>query len=138
MTSPRFVDSLVASEFEVHLNGALLNGIFQIQNFVSFQLDAQGNRLKPAFALSKMVQRDAGNMLNTWLRETTSARQGADRPTRELTIKAVDDGVTTRTWVVKGAYIQAIHYSVFDVASSELVAETLTIAYDDIEESFPG
>jgi hypothetical protein len=50
----------------------------------------------------------------------------------------VDDGVETRCWTVKGAWISEVSYSHFNTASSEMVEETVTIQYDDLEESWPA
>ena len=133
---PHFTDSLVASEFEVFVGQDAVKGVFRVTDFVSFQLDAHGSRLKPSFSIAKMVQHDATNAFNSWLRETTDARHSETRPTREIVLKAVDDGTVTRTWTIKGAYIVAVRYSDFNVASFDMVAETVTIAYEDIEEAF--
>ncbi|MEO1646033.1 MAG: phage tail protein, partial [Chloroflexota bacterium] len=85
----------------------------------------------------KMVERDGANAFNSWLRETTSARDSDDKPRRDVTVVAVDDGVETRRWKAVNAWIVSVGYSDFDSASFEMVAETLVIAYEDIEESFP-
>ena len=42
----------------------------------------------------------------------------------------------TRIWHVRGAYILSVGYSDFDESSFEMVAETFTFAYDDIEDEF--
>lgn len=137
-TNTRVMDSLVANEFEIELNGASTEGIFGVRGFVSYACDESGNRLKPTFEVSKMVQRDPGTPFNTWLRETLAARDTTERPVRELVIVAVDDGVVTRRWQVHKAWIQQVHYSEFDRASFEMVAEIFVIAYDDITEVFPA
>lgn len=137
MTTNVSLDSLIANEFAFEINGEKVDGVFRIENFVTFQLSEDGERQKPAFEVSKMVQRDPDNLFNTWLRETHEARNGTDRPTRDIAIVAVDDGVETRRWHVRGAWIAAVRYSAFDSASFEMIAETYTIRYDDIEEEFP-
>jgi len=131
------VDSLVANEFEVELSGERLLGVFRIDGLVTFQLNDAGEKLMPPFQLVKMVQRDANNPFNKWLRETTSTL-GSDRPRRELAVVAVDDGIETRRWTVKGAWISEIRYSSFDSGSSEMVEEVVTIHFDSIEESWPA
>jgi hypothetical protein len=131
-----FLDSLVASEFEIEIDGKVLNGIFRISGFVSYSVDETGTRKLPPFEIAKMVQHDSRNPFNTWLRETTAARHGGARPRRDVVIKAVDDGLVTRVWTVKNAYILSVRYSDFNVASFEMVEEIYTIAYDDIEEVF--
>lgn len=127
------VDSLVANEFHVELEGEKLLGIFRVDGLTSFKIDASGQREYEPFQLVKMVQRDGNNAFNKWLRETVTT-VGADRPRRELAVVAVDDGVETRRWVIKGAWISEVYYSSFDTASSEMVEETATIYYDALEE----
>jgi hypothetical protein len=130
------LDSLIANEFAFEINGEAASGIFRVNNFRSFATDEEGNRVKPPFEVSKMVQRDANNSFNTWLRETTSAF--GEKPRRDVTIVAVDDGVETRRWTAKGAWIKEVRYSPFDSGSFEMIEETYVIAYDDIEESWPA
>ena len=130
------LDSLIANEFAFEINGEAASGIFRISNFRSFATDEEGNRIKPAFEVSKMVQRDANNSFNTWLRETTAAF--GEKPRRDVTVVAVDDGVVTRRWTAKGAYIKEVRYSAFDSGSFEMVEETFVIAYDEIEETWPS
>ena len=130
------LDSLIANEFAFEINGEVATGIFRISNFRSFATDEEGNRVKPAFEVSKMVQRDANNSFNKWLRETTAAF--GEKPRRDVTVVAVDDGVVTRRWTAKGAYIIEVRYSAFDSGSFEMVEETFVIAYDEIEETWPA
>ncbi len=127
----REVDSLVANEFVVELDGEALEGIFGVQGLVGFNTEsAQGS-----FVVSKMVQRDPNNAINRWVRETTAPN--ANRPTRTVTVVAVDDGVETRRWTAKDAWISKIAYSDFNAGSGELVEEYITIHYSAIEESWP-
>jgi hypothetical protein len=123
------VDSLVANEFVVELDGEALEGIFGVQGLVSFNTAAA----EGTFVISKMVQRDPNNPINRWVRETTNAT----RPTRTVTVVAVDDGVETRRWAAKDAWISRIAYSDFNAGSGELVEEYITIQYSAIEESWP-
>jgi hypothetical protein len=132
------MDSLIANEFAFEIAGEKASGVFGVRNFVTYACDDEGNRVKPAFEVLKMVQRDPNNAFNTWLRETLDARESTDRPRRDVTIVAVDDGIETRRWSVKNAWIQKIHYTDFDSSSFEMVAEIFTIQYDDIEETFPA
>lgn len=132
------MDSLIANEFTFEIDGKQMSGIFGVRNFVSYVCDEEGNRLKPPFQISKMVQRDANNVFNTWLRETLAERDSTERPRRDVAIVAVDDGVETRRWTVKNAWIQQVHYSDFDSSSFEMIAEVFTIGYDDIIETFPA
>jgi hypothetical protein len=130
------LDSLIANEFAFEINGEPATGIFRISSFRSFATDEEGNRIKPPFEVSKMVQRDSNNSFNTWLRETTTAF--GEKSCRDVTIVAVDDGVETRRWTAKGAWIKEVRYSAFDSGSFEMVEETYVIAYEDIEESWPA
>lgn len=133
-TQMQAVDSLVANEFHIEINDTVVNGIFGVRGLVTFQLDDNGTRVKPPFEIVKMVQRDSSIAFNKWLRETIDNRDTGTRPTRSVAIVAVDDGVETRRWVAKDAYITAIRYSAYDSASFEMVEEIYTIHYSDIEE----
>lgn len=132
------IDSLIANEFAFEINGEAVSGVFRVGNLVTYATDNEGNRLKPSFEVSKMVERDGNNAFNSWLRETTDARNSDDNPRRDVTVVAVDDGVETRRWTAKNAWIKSVSYSDFDSSSFEMVAETFVIAYDDIEETFPA
>jgi hypothetical protein len=131
------LDSLIANEFACEINGESLTGIFGVSNLRTLVTDDSGQRIKPPFEVSKMVQRDGKNAFNTWLRETMAVRNGGEKPRRDFTVLAVDDGVVTRRWTAKGAWIKEVRYSDFDSASFEMVSEVYTIAYEDIEEVFP-
>jgi len=130
------IDSLIANEFAVEINGEALHGVFGVSGLTTYKLDDDGQRIKPAFTVSKMVQRDPSTPFNTWLRETMEARASDDRPRRDLAVIAIDDGVPTRRWTARGAYIKSVSYSDFDEASFEMVQELVEILYDDIEEAF--
>jgi hypothetical protein len=132
------VDSLIANEFAFEINGEAVSGVFRVGNLVTYATDDDGNRIKPPFEVAKMVERDANSSFNSWLRETTDARNSGDTPRRDVTVVAVDDGVETRRWTAKGAWIKSISYSDFDSSSFEMIAETFVIGYDDIEETFPA
>ena len=139
--SVRAVDSLIANEFVLHIDDEPVTGIFTISGLTSFKLEVKTtNQLKKVqapFKITKMVQRDPNNIFNKWLRETLSVGTDIVRPSRTLTIVAVDNGVAIRRWVVKKAWVSAVSYSDFDSGSSELIEETIEIQYDDIEESWP-
>ncbi|GAB1421678.1 hypothetical protein MASR2M15_18590 [Anaerolineales bacterium] len=130
------VDSLCANEFAVELDGKPASGIFSISGLVTYQTDDQGKVISVPFRLAKMVQRNANNAFNKWIRETTGKRSDTDRPRRDLAIVAIDDGVEIRRWEVKGAWIQSIAYSQFNSASFEMMEEILSISYEDIEETW--
>lgn len=135
------VDSLVANEFRLEINGETISGIFRVTGLVSFKLDVKSTtalkRLHEPFKVTKMVQRDPLNAFNTWVRETFRADADIVRPTRELTIVAIDDGTVVRRWVVRKAWISEISYTDFDTGSAEMIEETVTIQHDGIEDSFP-
>ncbi len=133
------VDSLSANEFEVLLDGDRLQGVFRVSGLLPFKLEVKPSLTKlvrDPFKLSKMVQRDPQLPFNRWLRDTVTARDDIVRPTRTLEIVAVDDGKETRRWTVKEAWISEISYSDFNTGSSDLIEETVTIHYDDIEEQW--
>ena len=85
-----------------------------------------------------MVQHNPELSFNRWLRETIEAKDDIVRPARILEIIATDDGVESRRWRLKGAWISEVTYSDFDSSSGELVQETLLIQYDDIETIWPA
>ncbi len=138
MTTAVEIDSLIANEYSVELEGETVNGIFRVSNLQTYATDEHGNRVMPPFIITKMVQRDGNLPMNRWLRDTMTARGSADVVKRDLAILAVDDGVVTRRWVVRGASITNIAYSDFNSAESLMVEERLTISYDDIEEEWPA
>ena len=135
------IDSLVANEFAVAIDDELVSGVFSIAGLVTFKLDVKTTtsmkKLKEPFTITKMVQRDPQVPFNRWIRDTFAAEADIVRPTRTLTISAVDDGVPTRRWVIKKAWISQVKYSDFSSSSSEMVEETLTIQFDDLEEHWP-
>jgi hypothetical protein len=57
---------------------------------------------------------------------------------RTLAVIAIDDGVETRRWVIKGAWIAEVSYTDFNSGSRELIEETLVIHYEDIEDYWMG
>src|SRR5262245_19542379 len=136
------IDSLSANEFVVEIEGEKVGGIFRITGLVAFKLDVKGTsalkNLKEPFKIVKMVQRDPKNPVNRWLIESVTARADIVRPKRTLAIVAVDDGAEIRRWSVSGAWISEVAYSDFDTGSGSLVEETVTIQWDDIEESWSG
>lgn len=136
MSNTLQVDSLIANEFTLEINGESVSGIFRVSGLQTYATDGAGQRIKPPFEVAKMVQRDKNNAFNTWLRETIDARNSDATPRRDVTVVAVDDGVVTRRWTAKNAWISAVRYSQFDSSSFEMVEEVLVIAYDDIEETW--
>jgi phage tail-like protein len=140
-TTIQGIDSLVANEFEVHLDDEPISGIFSISGLVSFKLDVRVTtaikKMQEPFKISKMVHRDPYAPFNRWIRDTFAAQDDIVRPKRTLTVTAVDNGVPIRQWIVKEAWISEVRYSDFDSGSSEMVEETITIQYKDIDERWP-
>lgn len=133
------VDSLVANEFAVEIEGEMMLGVFRVSGFTPFKLAVEPNSATPLntpFILAKMVQRNGNNPFNSWLRETVANAGATPYPRRTLAIVAIDDGVETRRWTINGAWISAVSYSDFDTGSSEMVEETVTIHYESIEETW--
>ena len=144
MTAPdniRNIDSLVANEFEVLIDDEPVSGIFSIGGLVTFKLEVKTTtsmkKLTEPFTIKKMVQRDPHNIFNTWVRDTFAAEADIVRPTRTVSVLAIDDGTEIRRWTVKKAWISQIKYSDFSTSSSEMIEETITIQYEDVEESWP-
>ncbi len=137
----RAIDSLVANEFAVSLEGQPVTGIFSISGLRTFKLDVRTTtaikKIQEPFKITKMVQRDPHIPMNAWIRATFAVGDDIDRPRRTLVISAVDNGTETRRWTVYRAWIAEIGYSDFNSGSSEMVEETLTIHFDDIEEDWP-
>lgn len=134
----RVVDSLVANEFVLEIDGQAVTGIFRVSGLTTFKLDEALKRTYGPIQIAKMVQRDANSPFNKWLRQTISAAVAADRPTRTVTVVAVDDGVEIRRWSLIDAKINEISYSPFDTASGDMVEERITLTYARIEESWPA
>ena len=136
------LDSLSANEFAVEIDGERVSGIFKVTEFHSFKLDVKTTTtlkvMQEPFKIIKMAQRDGNNTINKWIRESIKAKADIARPTRTVAILALDDGLETRRWTVKEAWISQINYSDFDTGSGELVEETLLIQYKEIEETWPA
>ncbi|MBE2182741.1 MAG: phage tail protein [Anaerolineae bacterium] len=135
------VDSLSANEFSVEIDGETVPGVFRVSGLAAFKLEVKPSLRKlvrDPIRLFKMVQHNPELSFNRWLRETIEAKDDIVRPARILEIIATDDGVESRRWRLKGAWISEVTYSDFDSSSGELVQETLLIQYDDIETIWPA
>ncbi len=136
------IDSLSANEFAVEVDGQRVSGILRVSGLTSFKLEVKTTtslkQLYDPFKVVKMVQRDPNLPINRWIQETIAAKADIVRPTRTLTVIAVDDGVETRRWTAHNAWISEVSYSEFNTGSPELIEETLVIQHDGIEESWPG
>lgn len=133
---PVTVDSLVANEFAFEINGEKVSGVFRISYLVTFQLGEDGKPQMPPFEIAKMVERDANSPFNRWLRETRAA--AGSLPRRDVTVVAVDDGVETRRWTARNAYIKEVRYSPFESASFEMIEEIFVLQAETVDETFPA
>lgn len=123
--SEQVIDSLVANEFTVAVDGTDVNGIFRVSGLALFK-----TAVDTPLIVTKMVQRDPNLPFNQWLRDTVAAVGKV--PTRTLTVTAVDDGVAVRRWTFNEAHIQAVTYSDLDSASVEMVEERVAIHYASV------
>lgn len=132
-TSIQAVDSLSANEFRVEINGAVASGIFGISGLHSRSLDLEaGKFVNRPVLITKMVQRDPDLAFNAWIRETLA--NPTAKIVRQVAIVAMDEGVETRRWVLKDAWISAVAYSDFDSGSDQLVEERVTVQHSGVEE----
>lgn len=137
----RAVDSLSANEFRVEINGQVATGIFAVNGLSSFSLKLDDNGKPvgysyPSLVITKMVQQDPALPFNQWVREAIQAR-GTVLPTREIAIVAMDEGVETRRWVFRNAWISGVSFSDFDTALEYLIEEKITIQHGGVEEIWP-
>lgn len=134
------IDSLSANEFVVEIDGERVDGIFSVSGLIPFKLDVKTTsalkNVREPFKITKMVQRDPANVFNRWLRDTVEAKADIVRPKRTLAIIAIDDGVEVRRWTADGAWISEVAYSEFNSGSGALIEETVTVQWDDIEETW--
>ncbi len=137
----KHIDSLSANEFRVEIDDEVVDGIFKIIGLTPFKLEVKQSSslkaVKDPLQIVKMVRRDPANALNKWLRESTESQTDILRPTRTLTVVAVDDGEEVRRWLVKDAWISGVSYSEFDSGLGELLQETLTIQWESVETVWP-
>jgi phage tail-like protein len=133
------LDSLSANEFAVEIDGQRAPGILAVQGLVTFKLERTSDAarvVREPVKIVKLVQRDPNLPFSRWIQETIAARADLVRPLRTIAVVALDEGVETRRWTLRGAYITEIDYSNFDTGSSELVQETLTVHFEDLEETW--
>jgi len=132
----RAVDSLSANEFRVEINGSTATGIFGVSGLHIRSVDLTAGRLvNSPLTITKMVQHDPNLPCNQWTRETLATPTA--KVTRQLVVVALDEGVETRRWVFKDAWISDIAFSDFNASSDELIAERLTIQHGGAEEIWP-
>lgn len=140
-TNTKHIDSLSANEFQLELDGKVIDGIFKVIGLAPFKLEVKQSSalkvIKDPVQIVKMVRRDPNDPVNHWLRETILTNTDIMRPTRTVAVVAVDDGIESRRWVIKGAWISAVSYSEFNTASGELIEETLTLQWESIETVWP-
>ncbi|MBN1562374.1 MAG: phage tail protein [Anaerolineae bacterium] len=132
----RAIDSLSANEFQVEIDGEVAAGIFGVSGIHIRHVDLTAGKLVPQpLTITKMVQQDAALPFNQWTHETLA--NPTTKVTREIAVVAMDDGVETRRWVYKDAWISDIAFSDFDTARDELIEERLTIHHGGVEEIWP-
>ena len=127
------VDSLSANEFRVEINGAVASGIFGVSGLHSRKVDLEAGKLvNQPVLITKMVQRDPDLPFNAWIRETLT--NPTVKIVRQIAIVAMDEGIETRRWTLKDAWISAVGYSDFDSGSDQLIEERVTVQHSGIEE----
>lgn len=125
------LDSLSANEFQLEIDGQKIQGIFRISGFKPYDFLNTGG--VNTVLITKMVQRNANNVFNRWLREAITTLNQDVNPTRNLSIVAVDDGIEIRRWTLHNAFITSLSYSDFDSGATELVEEQVLIQYASVE-----
>ncbi len=134
--SPK-IDGQLASEFALEIDGQRVDGILAIRGLVAFRLDVRTTtairKLQEPFKIARVVQRDPQHPCNVWVRETFEAGEDIVRPARTLCLLALDKDGETRRWTVYDAWISDVGYSDLDIKSSDVLEETLTIQYKDVE-----
>lgn len=131
------IDSLSANEFAVEIDGQRMDGVFRVSGLSSFKMEVKSTNafklLRDPVTIVKMAQRDPNNAFNRWVKDTIAAKDDIVRPTRSVAILAIDDGVETRRWTLKDAWIREVSFSDFNSGSAELVEETLVLMYADVD-----
>jgi phage tail-like protein len=135
-TGIQALDSLSANEFRVEIDGVTATGIFGVSGLHIRSVDlAAGRLVNHPITIAKMVQQDPNLPFNQWTRETLA--NPTARVTREIAVVAMDEGVETRRWVYKNAWISDIAFSDFDTSRHELIEERLTVQHPGVEEIWP-
>jgi hypothetical protein len=130
----REVDSLLANEFVLEIDGKTTSGVFSVSGLVTDFQEAGGAH---PVVIAKMVQRDPNAPFNAWLRQTIAAKeQGGEFPTRTVTVVAIDDGTEIRRWHLHNARIIRVSYSDFDSASALMIEERITVECRKIEQTW--
>jgi len=136
-TGIQAIDSLSANEFRVEIDGVVATGIFGVSGMHIRSVDLTAGRLvNHPITIVKMVQQDPNLPFNQWTRETLA--NPTAKITREIAVVAMDEGVETRRWVYKNAWISDIAFSDFDSSRYELIEERLTIQHSGVEEIWPS
>jgi hypothetical protein len=135
-TGIKAIDSLSANEFRVEIDGETATGIFGVSGLHIRSVDLTAGRLvNQPLTITKMVQQNPDLPFNRWTRETLA--NPTSKVTREIAVVAMDEGVETRRWVYKDAWISDIAFSDFDKSRDVLIEECLTIQHVGVEEIWP-
>jgi hypothetical protein len=131
------LDSLSANEFRVEINGVVATGIFSVSGLHIRSVDlAAGRLVNHPITIAKMVQQDPDLPFNQWTRETLA--NPTAKVTREIAVVAMDEGVETRRWIYRNAWISDIAFSDFDTSRHELIEEQLTVQHSGVDEIWPA
>lgn len=123
------IDSLVANEFSVELDGTVVDGVFRVSGLTLFKTTEDS-----PLVITKMVQRDANIPLNKWLRDTLNAVGKV--PTRTVSVTAIDDGVAVRRWTFNDAHVGSVTYSDFDVSSADMMEERIVVNFGSVSHAW--
>jgi hypothetical protein len=130
------IDSLSANEFQVEIDREVTTGIFGVSGLHIRSVDLTAGRLvHQPLTIIKMVQQNPDLAFNRWTCETLA--NPTTKVTREIAVVAMDEGVETRRWVYRDAWISDIAFSDFDKGSDTLIEERLTIQHGGVEEIWP-
>ncbi len=135
-------DGQRASDFALEIDGRRVDGILALRGLVAFRLDVRTTtairKLQEPFKVVRKLQHDPQDPCNVWVSESYGAGEDIVRPARTLALLALDEGEVLRRWTVRDAWIAEVGYSDFDSKSGDLLEETLTIHYKDIEPDPPA
>ncbi len=132
-----------ACDFALEIDGQRVEGIRAVRGLVAFRLDVRTTtairKLQEPFKITRLVQQDPQHPCDVWVNESFGAGEDIVRPARTLALLALQEGEVLRRWTVRDAWIAEVGYSDFDSKADDVLEETLTIHYKDIEpDPLPG